>query len=149
MFMDGLATKDDYASALRGHQSAIEEMSSPDSDQAKAFGNGPSAGRSVQRRLRDQEQERVAEYTRELDGRCGERRREGRWRPERGECPGKSRGGACGGGPDRPPGQKRRPGHESRAAFLQNLVVRTNAVRGLLAGEGSLRPLICSDANDW
>ncbi|EJK48274.1 hypothetical protein THAOC_32946, partial [Thalassiosira oceanica] len=36
-FMDGLATKADYAAALRGHQSAIEEMSSPDRAEAKAM----------------------------------------------------------------------------------------------------------------
>ena len=30
LFMDGLATKADYAAALRGYQSAIEEMSSPE-----------------------------------------------------------------------------------------------------------------------
>mmetsp|Transcript_36016 Transcript_36016/g.80965 ORF Transcript_36016/g.80965 Transcript_36016/m.80965 type:complete len:200 (-) Transcript_36016:42-641(-) len=35
-FMGGLATKADYASALRGYQNAIEEMSSPDRDEAKA-----------------------------------------------------------------------------------------------------------------
>ena len=29
MFMKGLATKDDYAEALRGYQSAVEEMNSP------------------------------------------------------------------------------------------------------------------------
>ena len=34
MFMDGLATKADYADALRGHQSAAEEMRSPDRDEA-------------------------------------------------------------------------------------------------------------------
>ncbi|EJK64905.1 hypothetical protein THAOC_14309 [Thalassiosira oceanica] len=34
MFMAGLATKDDYAAALRGYQIAIQEMSSPDRDQA-------------------------------------------------------------------------------------------------------------------
>ncbi|EJK56063.1 hypothetical protein THAOC_24118 [Thalassiosira oceanica] len=39
LFMAGLATKDDYASALRGHQSAIEEMSSPDRAEAKEFGS--------------------------------------------------------------------------------------------------------------
>ena len=38
MFMKGLATKDDYAEALRGYQSAIEEMRSPDRDQANALG---------------------------------------------------------------------------------------------------------------
>ena len=34
LFMDGLATKDDYAGALRGYQSAVKEMSSPDRDEA-------------------------------------------------------------------------------------------------------------------
>ncbi|EJK53012.1 hypothetical protein THAOC_27625 [Thalassiosira oceanica] len=34
-FMDGLATKADYAAALRGHQSAIKEVSSPDRAEAK------------------------------------------------------------------------------------------------------------------
>ena len=38
MFMDSLATKADYAEALRGYQSAVEEMSSPDRDEAKATG---------------------------------------------------------------------------------------------------------------
>ncbi|EJK72957.1 hypothetical protein THAOC_05459, partial [Thalassiosira oceanica] len=38
LFLAGLATKDDYASALRGHQSAIKELSSPDRDEAKALG---------------------------------------------------------------------------------------------------------------
>ena len=33
-FIKGLATKADYAAALRGYQSAIEEMSSPDRDEA-------------------------------------------------------------------------------------------------------------------
>jgi len=37
-FKNGLATKDDYAEALRGYQSAIEEMRSPDRDQANALG---------------------------------------------------------------------------------------------------------------
>ncbi|EJK43665.1 hypothetical protein THAOC_37869, partial [Thalassiosira oceanica] len=37
-FMVGIATKADYAVALRGHQNAIEEMSSPGRDEAKAFG---------------------------------------------------------------------------------------------------------------
>ncbi|EJK67904.1 hypothetical protein THAOC_10990 [Thalassiosira oceanica] len=37
-FMDGLATKADYAAALRGYQSAIEEMSSPDRAEAKTLG---------------------------------------------------------------------------------------------------------------
>ena len=35
MFMDGLATKADYAEALRGYQGAIEEMRSPDRDEAE------------------------------------------------------------------------------------------------------------------
>ena len=35
-FMNGLATKADYAAALRGYQNAVEEMSSPDRDEAKA-----------------------------------------------------------------------------------------------------------------
>ena len=35
MFMYGLATKADYAEALRGHQSAVEEMRSPDRDEAR------------------------------------------------------------------------------------------------------------------
>ena len=33
-FMNGLATKADYAAALRGYQNAVEEMSSPDRDEA-------------------------------------------------------------------------------------------------------------------
>ncbi|EJK56805.1 hypothetical protein THAOC_23233 [Thalassiosira oceanica] len=37
LFMEGLATKDDYAEALRGYQSATEEMSSPDRNEAKAL----------------------------------------------------------------------------------------------------------------
>ncbi|EJK48309.1 hypothetical protein THAOC_32907, partial [Thalassiosira oceanica] len=37
-FMAGDATRADYAAALRGYQSAIEEMSSPDRDEAKALG---------------------------------------------------------------------------------------------------------------
>ena len=39
MFMDRLATKADYAGALRGHQSAVEEMRSPDRDEAKRLQN--------------------------------------------------------------------------------------------------------------
>ncbi|EJK66853.1 hypothetical protein THAOC_12181 [Thalassiosira oceanica] len=41
IFMAGIAiaTKADYAAALRGYQSAIEEMSSPDRDEAKALGH--------------------------------------------------------------------------------------------------------------
>ena len=38
MFMKGLATKADYAEALRGYQGADEEMRSPDRDEAKALG---------------------------------------------------------------------------------------------------------------
>ncbi|EJK71872.1 hypothetical protein THAOC_06647, partial [Thalassiosira oceanica] len=38
LFMAGLATKADYAAALRGYQNAIKEMSSPDRDEAKALG---------------------------------------------------------------------------------------------------------------
>ena len=36
-FMDGLATKANYAEALRGHQSAVEEMRSPDREEALAL----------------------------------------------------------------------------------------------------------------
>ena len=38
-FKEGLATKADYAAALRGYQNAVEEMSSPDRDEAKALGH--------------------------------------------------------------------------------------------------------------
>ncbi|EJK75528.1 hypothetical protein THAOC_02746 [Thalassiosira oceanica] len=38
LFMNDLVTKADYAAALRGHQSAVEEMSSPDRAEAKALG---------------------------------------------------------------------------------------------------------------
>ena len=34
LFMDGLATKAEYAEALRGHQSAVEEMGSADREEA-------------------------------------------------------------------------------------------------------------------
>ncbi|EJK46507.1 hypothetical protein THAOC_34820 [Thalassiosira oceanica] len=37
-FMDGHATKADYAEALRGHQSAVEEMRSPNREEALALG---------------------------------------------------------------------------------------------------------------
>ena len=37
-FVNGLASKADYAEALRGYQIAIEEMSSPDRDEAKKLG---------------------------------------------------------------------------------------------------------------
>ena len=38
-FMKGLATKANYAAALRGYQSAVEEMSSPDRDEAESLGH--------------------------------------------------------------------------------------------------------------
>ena len=38
LFMNGLATKADYAAALRGYQNAVEEMSSPDRDEAESLG---------------------------------------------------------------------------------------------------------------
>ena len=38
IFMNGLATKADYAAALRGYQNAVEEMSSPDRAEAKSLG---------------------------------------------------------------------------------------------------------------
>ena len=34
-YMRGIATKADYAEALRGYQSAVEEMGSPDRDEAR------------------------------------------------------------------------------------------------------------------
>ena len=37
-FLNGLATKADYAAALRGFQNAVTEMSSPDRDEARALG---------------------------------------------------------------------------------------------------------------
>ena len=37
--MNGLATKADYAAALRGYQNAVEEMSSPDRDEAEKMGS--------------------------------------------------------------------------------------------------------------
>ena len=37
-FMKGLATKADYAAALRGYQNAVEEMSSTDRDEAEFLG---------------------------------------------------------------------------------------------------------------
>ena len=43
MFMHGLATKADYAEALRGYQSAAEEMRSPDRDEAaELWQNSPN-----------------------------------------------------------------------------------------------------------
>ena len=38
LFKHGLATKADYAEALRGYQSAVEEPRSPDRDEAKSLG---------------------------------------------------------------------------------------------------------------
>ena len=38
LFMDGIATKADYAEALRGHHSAVEDMTSPDREEALALG---------------------------------------------------------------------------------------------------------------
>ena len=38
LFTKGLATKADYAAALRGYQNAVEEMSSTDRDEAKTLG---------------------------------------------------------------------------------------------------------------
>ena len=38
LFVHGLATKADYAEALRGHQSAVEEMRSPDREEALSLG---------------------------------------------------------------------------------------------------------------
>ena len=37
-FMKGLANKADYAAALRGYQNAVEEISSPDRDEANSLG---------------------------------------------------------------------------------------------------------------
>ena len=39
LFMDGIATKADYAEALRGHHSAVEDMTSPDREEALALGS--------------------------------------------------------------------------------------------------------------
>ena len=38
IFMNGHATKADYAAALRGYQNAVKEMSSSDRDEAKKMG---------------------------------------------------------------------------------------------------------------
>ena len=43
MYTEGLASKSDYAEALCGYQEAVEEMSSPERDEAKALNNA-SAG---------------------------------------------------------------------------------------------------------
>ena len=40
LFVNGLATKADYAEALRGHHSAVEEMRSHDREEALAFFDG-------------------------------------------------------------------------------------------------------------
>ncbi|EJK47698.1 hypothetical protein THAOC_33566 [Thalassiosira oceanica] len=48
MFMNGHATKADYAAALRGYQSAIEDMSSPDRDEARAMS---TVGRTLLKRV--------------------------------------------------------------------------------------------------
>ena len=37
MFMEGLATKEQYAQALKGYQDAVEETKSHDRDEAKAY----------------------------------------------------------------------------------------------------------------
>ncbi|EJK66638.1 hypothetical protein THAOC_12427 [Thalassiosira oceanica] len=42
LFMAGLATKGDYAAALRGYQKAVEEMPSPDRAEAKELREDPS-----------------------------------------------------------------------------------------------------------
>ncbi|EJK44602.1 hypothetical protein THAOC_36846, partial [Thalassiosira oceanica] len=42
MFVAGLANEADYATALRGYQKALEEMSSPDRDEAKSIGTQSS-----------------------------------------------------------------------------------------------------------
>ena len=39
LFMNGLATKADYAAALRGYQNAVDEMSSKDREEAEALGS--------------------------------------------------------------------------------------------------------------
>ena len=39
LFVNGHATKADFATALRGYQNAVEKMSSPDRDEAKALGH--------------------------------------------------------------------------------------------------------------
>ena len=38
MFMGGVATKEQYAEALKGYQDAVEEMKSHDRDEAKRLG---------------------------------------------------------------------------------------------------------------
>jgi len=37
MYTEGLASKSDYADALRGYHDAVEEMNSPERDEAKAY----------------------------------------------------------------------------------------------------------------
>ena len=38
MFMEGIATKEQYAEALKGYQDAVEEMKSHDRDEAERLG---------------------------------------------------------------------------------------------------------------
>ena len=40
LFVGGLATKGQYAEALKGYQEALEEMKSHDRDEAKAYFEG-------------------------------------------------------------------------------------------------------------
>ena len=37
VFMNGTATREQYAEALKGYQNAMEEMKSPERDEAKAY----------------------------------------------------------------------------------------------------------------
>lgn len=49
-YTDGMASKSDYAKALRGYYDAVKEMSSPDRDEAKFFQEGspvPELARSL------------------------------------------------------------------------------------------------------
>ena len=43
-YTEGLGSKIDYAEALRGYQEAIEEMSSPERDEAKALRDSSAEG---------------------------------------------------------------------------------------------------------
>ena len=47
MFAKGLATKQQYVDALKGYQDAVEEMKSPERDEAAATGYGPLARPTV------------------------------------------------------------------------------------------------------
>ncbi|EJK46081.1 hypothetical protein THAOC_35274, partial [Thalassiosira oceanica] len=49
LFHGGLATKEQYAEALKGHQEAVEEMKSHDRDEAKAFLDNRKRGYIVDR----------------------------------------------------------------------------------------------------